>query len=210
MVFAASIIIASNAQAALLGISGILALPDITSDGTGTYSYTASTDLFTSLATPLSITFDGVTPINIIAPRSYAVSFYVDSSGNFTGGIPSADDLVITGKIDVNGDGVYEYSGTLLTGEVTNFGWRNQSPDDQFDFTFDATGGSLASFYNPAIGGGDYMSSENSNFNGDFTVDSSGIKTKHDTAPLVPEPGSMLLLGMGVLGMFGLRKKVKA
>ena len=211
MVIAMLIFVTDNAQATLLGVD--LSLPDITSNGTGTYSYSAATNLFSASATPLSITFDGVTPIPIYGSRSYSVGFYVDESGNLYAGI-GGDDLVITGVIDVDGDAIPEYSGTLLTGEVTAFGWLNIPPTtfDAFDFTFDATGGLLSSFYDPGIGGGDIMLSEVSSFAGVFTTSFSGTKAKHDTAPLVPEPSSILLLGMGLFGLRGAvrRKRFKA
>ena len=80
ILFAASISMAVNAQAALIGFQ--LSLPDIFSDTTGSYSYDASTDLFTSTAKALTITFDGVNLIPITS-GSYSASFYVNSSGNY-------------------------------------------------------------------------------------------------------------------------------
>jgi len=200
-----------NAEAALLGVAELLDVPDITSNSTGTYSYDSTTNIFDSDATPLSITFDGVTPISITGVRSYDVSFEVDESGNFVSGV-GGDDLVIIGDIDVDGDTVIDYSGVLLTGEVTDFGWLDIGVGslDLFDFTFDATGGALAGFYGTGKGG-DVMTAEQTNFTGSFLVSSSGTKVKHDTAPLVPEPTSMMLFGTGLLGFVGrLRKRFGA
>jgi len=206
---AISFFAAQNAKAALLDFT--LDLPDIFSDSTGVYSYNATTDLFSATATALTITFDGTTIVPI-TNGSYQASFYVDSTGALSGGV-AGNDIEIWGNIDVDGDSVYEYSGLLVAGEVKAFGWNDTgSQFDLFNYVFDATGGALAPFYTKTGGpynGGDFMSIEISTFTGDFTTDFSGSKTKHDTAPITPEPTSMVMLGSGLLGLAfaGFRKK---
>ena len=108
----------SSANAALVNVD--LGLPDILSDQTGIYTYTWDTNigegLFTARATPFAISFDGKTVEPITGAASYTASFYVDGSGNLTGGV-GGDDLVITGDVGT-------YSGNLITGEISSFGWQ--------------------------------------------------------------------------------------
>lgn len=202
-------LLVGRAEAALINFE--MQLPDILSNSTGVYNYNATTDLFTSTATPLTITFTGLPGSlkTITGPKSYSVGFYVDAAGNFVSGI-AGDDLVISGNIDVDGDSIIDYSGDLIRGEVTDFGWLDTGTRfDFFNYSFDFTGGALSPFYAlHSFKGGDSMSSENSNFTGSFTTNFSGTIVKHDTAP-VPEPSSLFLLGGGLLSAAMLRIRRK-
>lgn len=200
-----------RSEATLIGVE--LALPDILSDSVGTYSYTAGTDLLTFTATPVTITFDGTTLINITGTRSYSASFYVDSSGNLTGGVVGGYDLKIYGDIDVDGDTVNEYSGLLVAGEVTGFGWLpiTGTKGVLFDYTFDFKDGALSSYYAAYNNkGGDLVYAEKTTPPLSWTANHSGTATKHDTAP-TPEPASVALLGMGLIGFASsIRRKFMA
>lgn len=190
------VLFSGTANATLLGLN--LGLPDILSDSTGIYGYNSYTDTITFGATALTVTFDGTIPIFIDSGKYFA-QFNVDNLGNYSGSIPG-NDMEIYGNIDIDGDGVDEYSGLLISGNITNFGFLNvPGPYAYFDYTFDVTGGSLAPFYNNGTGG-DVVSSECSSFNGNWNVSHGGLKVKHDTAPTsTPTPGTLVLLSMGLM-----------
>jgi hypothetical protein len=195
---------ATTVHAGLLGIE--LGLPDILSNNTGTYTYNAGSNLFTVEADPVDITFDGSTKINIGDPttanggvKEFSLSFYVDESGNFTGGV-SGDDLEIYGSFTIGSD---TYDGLLLAGKVTDFGFFDLpgDPSAVFDATFDVTDGLLSSFYGDT-GGGIKIFAEASSFIDDWNVNHGGSKVKSDTAP-VPIATSFLIFGSGAIGLVG-------
>ncbi|MEN6458982.1 MAG: SdrD B-like domain-containing protein [Thermoguttaceae bacterium] len=155
---------------ALVGVSP--AFPTITYDAQGPLSYDADAQALTFelSATPLQFRQSSATPNRAIStPSSFHISIYVDNQGQLLGG-SSGSDLIVTGNIDVNGDGVIDYSGTLLTGEVTQFGYSDSgTTTDLFDFRFTPTGGALASLYS-GKDIGVKTTSESSTFAGSFAT----------------------------------------
>lgn len=209
--FLAVILTAGISQAALLDLD--LGLPDILSNSTGTYTYSSSTNTFTSTATPVSITFDGTTSIPITGtepkiPATYSVSINVDSSGNFVGGASPKNELEIRGELTY---GTSEYSGLLLAGEVTAFGFQDTGWNNLaiFNYTFNVYEKSLLySFFGQK--GGDVVFVENDNgWDGTWVGDHSGLKVKHDTAP-IPIPATVWIFGTGLVGIVGVRRKLKS
>jgi len=79
-----SFLMFGSAEAALLSFD--LSHPDIFSDTTGNYSYNATTNLFSSDAVAKTISFDGITLVDITG-GSYELDFYVDEAGNYQGGV---------------------------------------------------------------------------------------------------------------------------
>lgn len=187
--------------------------PDLFSNTTGTYTYNATTNLFETKATPHTFALDPATSVPVTGScASYYAGFYVDENGKLQSGV-SGNDLKITGKIDVDNDGTYDYTGTLLTGEITNFGYQYVTVGQSlFNFAFDVTGGALASLFPTEHDGtqlgGDYFTTENTNFNGSWLTSSYGYKVKHDTFPIPnPEPTTWILLLIGMIGMTTVTRK---
>jgi hypothetical protein len=153
----------TSAAAALL--DDTLGVPIIAYDQNGVTTYQPGPNLFSVTATPFQI-FPSAAPITA-GPNGQLVSVRVviDSAGNLTGGVPG-DDLAVTGEVTIGSD---TYSGVLLTGEVSAFGYRDSGgPTDFYDFRFTVTGGKLAALYGTNIVGMQ-VTSENSDFIGDFT-----------------------------------------
>ena len=70
-----------------------------------------------------------------------AIDIQVDNLGGLLGGVPG-DDLLVEGEVSLPSG---FFSGVLLTGEVTAFGFRDSGgTTDDFEFKFTITGGQLA------------------------------------------------------------------
>ncbi len=160
-------------HAELLGVSP--QKPLISFSGTGNTNYDADQGLFSVESFPLSMLLPPVRVVNNASTgvKKFSINLLLDQSGQLVSGV-AGDDLLVTGSVDLDGDGNPDADGTLLTGEIARFGFRDtSSPTDLYDFVFNVTGGELASLYS----GYDIavtMNSENSSFSGSFEVDFSG------------------------------------
>lgn len=166
---------AGEASAELLGYQPNSPLTGFNS--TGKTTFTGATGLLHITAQPLQTNFvvKG-TVYNIGTPRSLEINLLLDPSGNIKADYPG-DDFVMTGTIDENGDGIPEYSGVLLTGEIMKLGYLDANiwplVIDLFDFRFRLTGGVFA----PLYGTNDIyvnLTVEDSTFNNTFASDFQG------------------------------------
>src|SRR5262249_37887779 len=151
----------------------------------GHIEYNAGTNAFDLTATALAY-IDTLFNFANIDNGSVALHFNVNNSGALVGGVPG-DDLVVSGDIDTDFDTNYDYSGVLLTAEITGFGYLDVGIADQYDMRFSITGGALT----PQFGGNDLgmlVLSENSTFT-DFTTDfSGGAKGTMGAIPVLSPP----------------------
>lgn len=157
--------LSQTAQAELLELPS-LNFPQVVFDNTGTTDFNSDTGILSTNALPIAARFSSTTAPVFINPgadgESVTINVQVDSAGNLVGGV-SGDDLVIIGEIDTDNDGTADYSGTLLTGEVLDFGFEDSGPNDLFNYSFAITGGALAGDY-PTGNIGISIISELSNF----------------------------------------------
>jgi hypothetical protein len=170
---AAALVVMVGAAGALAALIGVLPLnPRIVFAG-GNTNIIGGTLTLNSL--PVILTTDmGLFPINpVMVPGGYeevTVEIQVNASCQLTGGA-AGDDFVVVGEVDLGGGDVR--SGTLLTGEVTDFGFLDSGTTDLFDFRVEVTGGDLADLYtNQDIGV--LLQSESSTFAGNCGVSSTG------------------------------------
>jgi hypothetical protein len=170
-------ICAGNTFAALLGVQP--AIPQITFDSLsyanpyGT-SYDATTRIFSIHASPVSYVWGVRKLVAIGGTRSLAIQAHLNGSGQV---VPDGDGdgIVITG--DILPTSTYTgpaYTGTLLTGKLTRFGYYNGGTTDSYDFRFTPTGGALYEQYK-SYDIGVTVTSENSTFNGSFTDSFMGV-----------------------------------
>ncbi|GFO66918.1 hypothetical protein GMLC_04970 [Geomonas limicola] len=169
-----------TAQPAWCDILGVTpGYPNTTfSSVTGT-SFSPTSGLLSVATTPqLTTLSSGTTAVRVGTPRSLTIAVQVDSSGRLVGGV-NGDDLVLIGTVG-------SYTGTLLTGEIIEYGITNSGAIDYLDFRFRVTGGALAGLY-AGQDIGVTQSIENSSFNGSFLAAFAG-GAKGNLGPIPQKP----------------------
>lgn len=159
----------------LLTLLGIDAdFPTIDYNVDGDVAYDSTSDTFSVNGTPTLFTPDETALFpSFFFSGDVAVNIVVDDAGSLVGGTPG-DDFVLTGDLDIDGDFIVDFSGTLLTGEITAFGFEEAGATDNYDFRFTITGGLIAGEY-AGQDLGMTTTSESSTFAGDFGVDFTGL-----------------------------------
>lgn len=196
------------AQAALLGLASQLNQnPDLLSGNLATSLTVAfSNGVFTVAGDTSDYTPpDGSGPFSVtvttggFSPGSFSLSAIIG-----TNGVLQSGSLSISGAID----DLSITDGVLLSGNITAFGYQgNSSPiPDEFDFLFTVTGGALAADYGPV--GGVLLHPGNTSFNGSFQASFSNDGNGVADTRAIPEPSSVLLVVMSLLGLCGVVRRV--
>jgi hypothetical protein len=184
--------------AALLGVN--VRYPLVSHQNTGTnavtyVTYTSVNYLFSVTSPPSSVQFSSSeTPRPITGTKSLTINILVDNAGNLIGGVPAngGNDFTLSGTVT---RGTNTYSGVLLTGTVTAFGFYGSGASSQYDLRFTATGGALFGFF--SCGDiGVTVASPLSTFTGSFSTNfhgsSKGVVGLEDlTPPVVTCPSNI-------------------
>ncbi len=183
---------AGAAQASPLNFE-LLDDPDI-AVGFINLSYDASQDELVANGIALEMDNGGVSPEAILG-GTFDLTSAIDASGMLTGGSLSIGGTILSLGFD---------SGTLLTGDLTAFGFRDTG-GDPLEWVFNVTGGDAAGLYAAGPGG---VIVTNSGFGGSFDVDfdNGGQGVGVANVGVVPLPGTMCLALFG-LGMIAAVKR---
>ena len=160
--------------AALIGI--LPGFPALVFDNDGVTTYDAGTDLLSIDSCPIAIRFTPTSTPRFVIPTGdppsevLSIRAVITDIGVLFGGVPE-EDLIVIGEVDPDGTGpLPPISGTLLTGEVAEFGFADSGgTTDEYDFRFTVTGGLLADAFFVEKDIGVKVTSENSSFAGVFT-----------------------------------------
>jgi hypothetical protein len=180
------------AQAAPLNL--VQGYPDIQTIS-NSVNYSSATDQFTDTGRPIIYSVPTQYNITNTTITSYSLIATINDSGVATGGT-----LTIGGKIGVP---INAATGTLLTGSLFAFGNGNTVNGDPFEFIFTVTGGDLAAAMGPQVGV--IISAKSTNFT-DWTHDFTGGSTATNDTFRIPEPASLMLLGLSGLAMLRRRQ----
>ncbi|MBC7773773.1 MAG: hypothetical protein H7210_14870 [Pyrinomonadaceae bacterium] len=179
---------ATPAQAGLLGVETVR--PFVAFNSTGVLNYNASSRQLTATATLIAVRFNGIELFLPLGSAQMALNVQLRTNGSFYRGV-QGHDLVLNGTIDVNDDGIPEYTGILLTAEVRAVGFLDNGETDVFDFRLETTGGSMAGVFGKEIA--IILTSEHSSFVGNFCLNFGGgakgdigTKSGGDECPRTP------------------------
>jgi hypothetical protein len=202
-ILAAGVFLCSSVARATPLYITLVDFPDIVSSFIDVL-YDAPTDAFSANGFALELDNDGVAPNEIIAGGTFALNATIDDSGILGPG----GTLTIGGTVTSLG----YLTGTLLTGDLTDFGFPDAG-GDPLEFLFDVTGGDAATLWAGQKGG---VILSFSGFSGDWTADwdnllngDEGTGTAVADTGAIPEPATLTLMLMGGGALLGARRRSK-
>jgi hypothetical protein len=143
----------------------------------------------------------------------YSLTANFDEDGGFTGG-----SITILGSL-YSGDDFYPQfqSGTLLTGNLFNFGFGGEDAAGIFEFEIDTLGGDMAAFGDALQGGVIAGPTLDSSYGGDWDplLDNNpafwqqSFTASGNVDTYVPLPAAVWLFGSGLLGLAGFARRKK-
>ncbi len=191
----AFVALASLSFAALVGVTPTYPKVNFsTSTSTAVnYTYTATngSGLF-SVSSPVQTmifsSLGGTQPFS--GTSTVQISIVVSNTGALVGGV-AGDDLVLQGTVSRVVNGVTNtYSGVLLTGEVTAFGFSRVLTTASYDFRFTPTGGLLQDLFCGQIGV--TLTSQGATFTGSFASNFHGPASKGVVGALDHTPPTII------------------
>jgi hypothetical protein len=140
--------------------------------------------------------------IGYVGGGSYSLIANFDGAGNFTGGTVSATGTEIQGWTDFQ-------SGTIVTGDLTDFGWSGANSAGFFEFTYNNITGDFGNLWGGSEDGPGIIISTSTlspsavdwDADLDFQADINATSANVDT--FVPVPAAVWLFGSGLIGLAG-------
>jgi len=179
----------------------------------GALDESSSSGVLTVSGSSMTISQNSI--FDFIAGGSYSLTANFSGAGVFD---PTGSSLTATGtSLDTGFEGGAYQSGTLVTGDLFNFGFGGNGAAGIFEFEFNNVGGDMAAFgslggatipvfdLTPAYGGNwDPLLTNNPAFWQQSFTATSNVDT------FVPVPATVWLFGSGLLAMAGVARKTKA
>ncbi len=198
-------------QAALIGVTP--GLPTISFSAEGMIEYQLHNNRISLNASPSSLfsispfILQPIYDVNSQQSKSLELHFQVDQNGLLLPDNSNQADLLLSGAIDTNNDGIFDYSGTLLSADVSEFGFFNDpdNNDDIFDLRLNNVQGLLSYLYLDhsleariiSENSVNYDNAFNNSFNNSWQAQATGvigIGTVLDSTPTaVPLPAAIWL-----------------